>query len=438
MSEAREKKSSVGPNEAAWKKLFEHFDILRQIEANGRFQISAKQIKAVGNREPRLMAKFDHTFNLPRIFEKNKLAILPVTRGDYVISHFDAYHKFESADGPITRFSLPSYVQSLDASNIPSESIALNCAIATGIVADFLDDEALVPTVSGRMGSGSFAFDIGNVVRGIPEQLQVNNSQIEIDAAYEGLKGLALFEAKSGWSEDFIIRQLYYPFRVWSSRVGKTVRPIFLVYFNGIYRLYEYAFQNPNSYSSLILVKQKSYAIEEDTRIERGDIDHILQTVQPAQEPDNIPFPQADSFERVISLCEMLNGQELSNKEITDEFAFAERQTGYYTNAALYLGLVQKRRDGITPLYSLSEAGRKLLGMKYKRRQLELCRRILSHKAFSDTLRMYFQNGNMPAENEIVQIMLNSNVQRMSGSTPGRRSSSIRGWLYWILELMNA
>ena len=194
---AKKRKSPDGLNEAAWKRLFEHFDILHQIDVNGRFQISAKQIKDIGEREPRLMAKFDHTFNLPRIFEKNKLAILPVTRGDYVISHFDAYHKFESDNSPITNFSLPSYIQSLDASNIPSEAVALNCAIATGIIADFLDDEELVPTVSGRMGSGSFAFDIGNIVRGTPERLQVNNSQIEIDAAYEGLKSLALFEAKS-------------------------------------------------------------------------------------------------------------------------------------------------------------------------------------------------------------------------------------------------
>ena len=243
---------------------------------------------------------------------------------------------------------------------------------------------------------------------------------------------------KSSWSEDFLVRQLYYPFRVWNSRIHKSVRPIFLVYFNGIYKLFEYAFQDPNSYSSLVLVKQKSYSIEEDTTIELSDIEHILQTVQPVQEPDKIPFPQANSFERVINLCEMLNGQELSDKEITDEYAFAERQTGYYTNAARYLGLVQKRRDGITPLYSLSEVGRQMLGMNYKQRQLELCKRILSHKAFSDTLRTYFRCGNMPTENEIVRIMLEANVQRISGKTPGRRSSSIKGWLNWILELINA
>jgi hypothetical protein len=37
------------------------------------------------------MAKFDHTINLSKTFINNQLTILPITRGDYVIAHFDAY-----------------------------------------------------------------------------------------------------------------------------------------------------------------------------------------------------------------------------------------------------------------------------------------------------------------------------------------------------------
>jgi hypothetical protein len=150
-------------NDAAWKQLFEKYDILNRIDANGQFQISAAQIKEF--REPRLMAKFDHTVNLPKIFLDNQLTILPITRGDYVISHFDAYHKFEDNNAPIRRASLPTYIQSLDSNNIPGESIALNCAVAAGIVAEFLQDEDLVSTVSGRMGSGTFNFNITNTKR---------------------------------------------------------------------------------------------------------------------------------------------------------------------------------------------------------------------------------------------------------------------------------
>ena len=215
-------------NDVAWEDLFEKYDILGHIERKGQFQISAKQIREV--REPRLMAKFDHSINLPKIFADNKLSILPITRGDYIISHFDAYHEFELVDSQIKRVSLPTYIQSIDSSNVTSETIALNCAVAAGIVSDFLEDEGIVSTVSGRMGSGNFSFSIGNLRNKALSTVTVSNSQIEIDAAYEGIRSLALFEAKRDLSKDFLIRQLYYPYRVWKNRVTKPVRPLFLVY----------------------------------------------------------------------------------------------------------------------------------------------------------------------------------------------------------------
>ena len=99
-------------NDEAWEQLFDNHNILDYIDKNGSYKISASQIKKY--REPRLMAKFDHANNLPDIFFDNQLAILPVTRGDYLISHFKAYHKFEVGNTPITKVSLPTYLQSLD------------------------------------------------------------------------------------------------------------------------------------------------------------------------------------------------------------------------------------------------------------------------------------------------------------------------------------
>lgn len=137
-------------NQAAWEILFKRHKILEKVENNGVCYISAKQIKK--EREPRLMAKFDHTINLPKIFADNRLSILPITRGDYAIAHFDAYHTFEPIVSEIHQVTMPPYIQSINSSNIPSEAIALNCAIATGIIADFTGDIDIIPTVSGRMG----------------------------------------------------------------------------------------------------------------------------------------------------------------------------------------------------------------------------------------------------------------------------------------------
>ena len=182
----------MGKNDKAWERLFEKYDILENIKKDGQFVISANTIKEF--REPRLMTKFDHKVNLPEIFKKNSLAILPITRGDYVISSFSAYKEFENVSADTLRVTIPTHLQSLLPKFILSESIALNCANACGILKDFLEDDDIVPTVNGRMSSGAFDFNITTNKGSLP--LSINNSQIEIDAAYEGINYLSLFEAK--------------------------------------------------------------------------------------------------------------------------------------------------------------------------------------------------------------------------------------------------
>lgn len=252
-----------GKNETAWQKIFQKYDIFHCVEKDKIFKISAEQIKEF--REPHLMVKFDHKVNLPKIFSNNNLSILPITRGDYLIGNFDSYHKFENTDEKIVKISLPNHIQSLDSETVFSETVALNTAFAAGIIADFVGDENIVKTVAGRMSSGIFNFNITDVKNNLPYNVQVQNSQIEIDAAYEGVKYLSLFKAKCEIAEDFLIHQLYYPYRTWLEKITKPIKTIFFVYSNGIYRLYEYEFENPQNYNSLKLVKQKNYSVEDTT-----------------------------------------------------------------------------------------------------------------------------------------------------------------------------
>lgn len=422
-------------NDIAWEALFIKYDILNRIGACGQYIISADQIKEF--REPRLMVKFDHHINLPLVFSNNHLAILPVSRRDYVISNFKAYQLFESRNDTIIRATLPTHIQSLDANEVPSENVAINCALASGMFADFLNEETLYPTVSGRMGSGRFNFDILNSRTGTFFNMQINNSQIEIDAAFEGIASLALIEAKRDLSADFLIRQLYYPYRVWESRLSKKVKPIFLVYSNGIYRLYEYEFQNSAIYNSLVLIKHKNYAIE-DTSIEMSDlIEEAAQILQVVPEPE-ISFPQADSFERVINMCELLSHQELSRDAVTEKYAFDIRQTNYYTDAGRYLGLIEKKYNGKKPIYYLTKYGRRIMRLNYKKRQLALCRCILQHRIFFNVFSFCQQYGSLPDRTTIVKIMKSSDLYNIeSESTYLRRASTVSGWINWMFGLIS-
>lgn len=417
-------------NDKAWDVLFQKYYILDSIKQNGYFNISADKIKKGSGREPRLMTKFDHSINLPSVFAENGLSILPITRGDYKIARFDAYHAFEPITSEIHQVIMPQYIQSINSANIPSEAIAMNCAAATGIIADFTEDMDIISTVSGRMGSGDFNFHIRDIGTGQPITVDVKNSQIEIDAAYEGVKYLSLFEAKRDISEDFLVRQLYYPYRVWQNRVTKPVKPIFLVYSNGIYHLYEYEFKNPDEYSSLQLVKQKNYSIE-DTEITIEDIVKVLERVKLESEPQYVPFPQADSFERIINLCELLNGKDYDREMITQKYAFDVRQTSYYVAAGVYLGLIKPRS------FKLTDKGIAILQLNYKKRQLEYCKLILSHKAFHKVAKLYFERGQMPEKGEIVDIMRDSNLYHVeSESTYRRRASTVKAWVEWISGLI--
>lgn len=422
-------------NDKAWEKLFEKHNILRCVEESDLYEITAKQINEF--REARLMTKFDHRSNLPILFEENKLSILPITRGSYVIGNFEAYHDFESPVTEINKVVAPDYIQSIDFENITSEATAINVAYLSGILADFIGEETLLPTVDGRMGSDRFDFNIYNKVSSRLQNITVVNSQIEIDGGYEGFDSLTLIEAKNSLSYDFLVRQLYYPFRLWQGKVRKQVRSVFLTYTNGVFNLYEYEFHEPNNYNSLVLVKQKNYTLEQE-EIQLGEIISLFNQVPLTEEPAGIPFPQADNFKRVINICELLNENEfLTREEVTYNYDFDIRQTNYYTDACRYLGLVDKERDRIEGVkYFLTDRGKNIFRLNIKNRNLSFVKCILEKRSFNEAFKEYLSELELPSRNEIVKIMEGSGLHNInSQSTYKRRASTISGWINWILDL---
>ena len=423
-------------NDEAWAILFNRYDIERKIVKDGFFRISADQIREY--REPRLMAKFDHAINRPRLFSENNLSILPVSRGMYEISHFNAYHSFEKQNSSIEKAILPEHIRTLTLGGVFSEAVALNCAAASGIIADFTEEKDLIPTVSGRMGSGSFSFRIGDISGTETRKVVVDNAQIEIDAAYEGRQSLVLFEAKMDLADDFLVRQLYYPFRTWQNRMGeKTVRTVFLVYSDGVYRMFEYKFDTPERYDSLRLIKQKHYIVE-DATVSAKDVFSVWQKVSIVPEPA-VPFPQADSFDRMVNLCELLSVRDMNRQEVTERYDFDARQTNYYTDAARYLGLLEKRSGQGGPVYTLTERGRQIFFSGYKERRLALCELVLAHEPFHIAAELYFRTGEIPKKREIFDALKGFQLYHVdSDDTRFRRCSTIKRWLERIISLAKA
>jgi hypothetical protein len=422
-------------NDLAWEKVFEKHNILDKILKNGHIEVTATEINEF--REARLMTKFDHKSQLPKLFTENKLSILPTSRGGYVIGEFETFHHFNKDDIDVYPIEFPTFLESLDYRDITSEATAINCAFVSKILHDFTDEDNLFPTVSGRMSSSSFNFQI-NSLKGM-FTVNVANSQIEIDGGYEGDNSLNLIEAKNYISNDFLVRQLYYPFKLWSSKIQKQVRPIFLAYSNGVFHLREYAFSDINHYNSLVLVKHKKYVVQEGSfNIEA--LYQIIDTTKTVKEPE-IPFPQADSFERIINLCELIKQNQIMTKEqYLQDYDFGTidpRQHDYYTNASRYLGLVDKMTDSATKqiYFILSREGDRVMNMNLIDRQKEFIKRIVSHPVFKETLKLHLDNGVMPNKETIVEIMKRSKLYKVdSDTTYFRRASTIASWTNWIIN----
>ena len=418
-----------GKNDTAWELIFEKYNILDHIEKDGYFTITADQIKEF--REPRLMTKFDSKIDLPTIFSENKLAILPTKRGEYLIGKFQNYQSVDINNSiDVETMNLPDFITTIDCKSITSEAISLSSAFISGMLEDLVGEE-VIPTIQGRMGTGKFKYKI-KTDSNSDFDIEVENSQMEIDGSYEGLTKFVIVEAKNHYMSDFIVRQLYYPYRVWKKITNKEIIPVMLIKHDNIFIFYIYNFDADDCYNSIKLVKIKRYILEEVyQQIELDDIIDVMNNTSYVEESSDVPFPQADSFYRVLDFINILGESEMKINEIAELYEFDERQGSYYSAAARYLGFVESDHGG----YKLTESGKKLLKMDHKSKNLEIVKTIISHKPFYKALEQYIKENGDIDKKEIAELILEISPNINKIGTAERRTQSVSAWIRWIVDL---
>lgn len=401
-----------------WEDIFSEHYILDHIQRDGYFKITADQIKK--HKEPRLMTKFDHSKTRPRIFKENNLAILPIDNGEYIIGPFELYKSLDDKVVEPTVMELHDFYETIDIENIYSETNALNVAEISGMITD-LAKEDVKQTIAGRMRANQFGFKVNALDK--PFEINVEKPQIEIDGGYESSNKIIVIEAKNSEPDDFIIRQLYYPYRYWKFKVDKEIVPVFFTYKNGIYTFYVYEFEDIENYNSIRLKEKLSYTIK------FNENNHLsLDPVKPQKESNLIPFPQADAFNRVIDLIFTLYKSPKNNNQIAELFNFTTRQTNYYVAAAKYLGLI----DDSYP-YSLSRIGYDIATLNIADRNKKLIALILSHQVFYEAYKLYLKRKKIPQNKDLAELLV-AHTKIKLNATAYRRASTIRGWLTWIIN----
>ena len=254
--------------ELVWENIVQKTDICRHNFDEAPLYVSHKEIKNIvkdikvsnNKREIRILGSIIQREKRPKFFIKNKLFLLPADNRNWVIvkgeGYFDTppvedYIKFEN--------QVSFYIESFDIKN-SRESLYLDKAFAYGILQDFIEDNSIYLTIRGKMGipvKTGFNYYVNNL------EVENRGSRIEIDGGYEGQDSLYLVEAKIGSYSNEIIRQLYFPYRLWNMTVDKPIRNIFFQYNpkNDLYSFWEVEFEEIQNYNSIKLLKTKSYKI---------------------------------------------------------------------------------------------------------------------------------------------------------------------------------
>jgi len=303
-------------------------------------------------------------------------------------------------------------------------------AFATGLLTHFLEDDDLTLTIRGRLRTSPFDFYFKGDEN--PIKLRADGVQVEVDAGYEGEK-IYLIEAKMGERDDFHVRQLYYPLRMWYEEgITKEVVPVFINYANDTVSITQYEFEDFWNYSSIRMVKCTNYSFERDP-LHLTLEDLIANVKVTSKEPSDIPFPQADDIRKVRDTIDLISWGYDSRDLIAEFWNVDKRQGDYYANAGYYLGLLEKRKNK----WGLSDKGKKFTSMPTTKRNNILFESILLHPVFSDTANYYLSTKQYPDTSFVCESLQKHTDYEFSDSTLKRRTRTIMSWLDYMVKTLN-
>lgn len=149
------------------------------------------------------------------------------------------------------------------------------------------------------------------------------------------------------------------------------------------------------------------------------------------EEPEEVPFPQANSFDLIIKSINFISLNKVSARELAECLKYNEREGKYYIDALRYLGIVKKEdKQGY---YILTDEGRFICTKDNSEQKKILIGLVLKHEPFHKAFGSYVSNSKIPEKKEVVEYIKDS-IANLSENTLGRRASTIISWIKWIIN----
>lgn len=398
-------------NNESWNNIFSYYSVLKKIEDNTFFDISSDQIKQIDGKEARLMAKIDYYEHLPTVMKENNLSILAIKNGLYRIAKVNPFISIPSQPKNIISLPAPENLFSINPFEIKSESNALDIAFLSGMQ-NILFKETSHLTIRGRERA-NLIFDIDEI------NYEVEGVQIEVDSGYESTSSIFLIEAKLGYRGNINVRQLLYPQLYWQKKVKeKNIQTFLFIHQENLFRFIPYFYEKNKT--GFLNEKQEICFKFNEIQKKSFNIRSIQIDYSDSLVDINIPFPQADNFERIISILNFLycSKEGLTKQKIYENFDLVERQIDYYLNALKWLKLITTNEN----LIRITLIGETISALPFQVKMQQIANIIYSNKIFNFIL----NKKEIPKKWFLEYKMLSENTQR-------RRLTTVQSWICYFL-----
>ncbi|APS28090.1 MmeII [Weissella cibaria] len=466
MAKARTRKQDI-----AWRYLFDRFDIPKQIEQNGAYEITSSDINKYVREyyadrpdnapDARNLLKFDFSSDLPEVFkdsvDKNifgksaQFTLMPKGRDRYAISDFKTFESLKYEVLEPVRMTFPKWISGIrpeSPETINSEAVAQSVAEMSGMLKYVMDDlnADVVATLSGKKGTGLIDFQISHYRNG-QTNFVIDGWQSEIDGVYESPSRVLIVESKKKRPEDFNIRQLYIPTRIYHDQMKfpKEIYSAYFTYTDDVFSFHVYQFTDIDDFNSLKKIREYEFVFEEESQpVTRETLKVLLAQQQVSVEPrrldgELVPFIQANDPEKIFEIPVVLSGKPLTSEQgdvfeigtkefFAEAFKFDVRQSDYYANAAEYFSLAQK----VDGRFKVSQLGRVFIDADYNTKIGLFAKELVQRPIFRAMIEIWVATGHLP-DNKTVGELIKLHRPDIGGSTVPRRASSVNAVMNWFV-----